>query len=290
MAPRIECYSVRQFSPFVGSIQIVQTEYCRALSSDGKQWQIQASCNTNHEEWELSAENYIPRRYVLFGSWSMDLGFSGLPLDPMLDVPSLDHIKNTLIKTLQDPGLVLPFEPKDIFECWLMDRESSLPLAIVHSATHDYMIPHIQHKPWQATPQQQLQALPDSLPASAIHKLETAMNAQSDHYKWFKRTPSGDGYTLDTPSCKVDAEHFPELLFNTELLPLSLGDIALDYINWLSPRLLGLHFLSSANRQKLEKSAQYYALETSKRLAIYPQALNQQILTKIQVELKIRGH
>lgn len=290
MTPRIECYSVRQLSPFVGSIQIIQTEYCRALSSDGIQWQIQASCNTNHQEWELSSDNYIPRRYVLFGSWNNANGFSGLPLDPMLDVPPLDHIKNTLIKTLQDPQLTLPFEPEDNYECWLIDRKSSLPLAIVHSATHDYMIPHIQQKPWQAIPQQQLQPLPDCLPASGIQTLETTINTQSCQHLWFKRDLSGTGHSLSSTPCTVTAEYFPELLFNIDLLPSSLHDIAQHYINWQSPRLLGLYFLSSPCRQRLENSAQYYALETGKRLAIYPQPLSKHILTKIQVELKIRGH
>lgn len=291
MPSNIKCYSVRQFSPFVGSIQIVQADYCRALSSDGTQWQIQASCETQQQVLNISNNKYIPRRYVLYGSWSKKSGLSCLPLDPMLDVPSLQHIESTLVNTLLHCADKLPFTPHDCYECWLIDQHTSLPLAIVHSVTHEYMIPHIHDKPWQAIPQQQaLNSLPDSLSELDIAKLERHLNQQTINYHWYYRGADRSGIsTLDTKN-QLSADSFPELLFNSTLLPSSLQTIASHLIDWLSPRLLGLHSLSLSNRLRLEQSAQYYAVETSKRLAVYPHPLSDNILKKILVEMKIRGH
>lgn len=285
----IKCYSQRQLSPFVGNIQIVQADYCRALSSDGHQWQIQASCETHQQVWNISPDEYIPRRYVLYGSWNRKTGVSSLPLDPMLDVPSLQHIENTLVKTLQLSQDNLPFPQSDNYECWLIDQATSLPLAIINSVTHDYMIQHTQPKPWQAMPQQQsLESLPASLKGSDIDLLEASINQQASHQLWFKRLKDRSGECISQQNLSLPAEHFPDLLINEDLLPAPLKVIISNFIDWQSPRLLGLHFLSPSSHYRLEQAAQFNAPETSKRLSIYPQVLSGDILNKILVEMKIR--
>ena len=291
MTSDIKCFSVRQFSPFVGSIQIVQADYCRALSSDGTHWQIQASCETHQQVWNISEDKYIPRRYVLYGSWDIKTGFSSLPHDPMLDVPSLQHIETTLIHTLQNSVDKLPFQQTDRYECWAIDKQTSRPLAIINSTTHDFMIPHIPDKPWQAIPQQQtLETLPASLTLNDIQQLELHINQNSITNKWVLRNDDASATLITDTSSSIPANDFPELLFNQSLLPESLQSAASKYIHWQSPRLLGLHFLSTPCREQLEQAAQFYALETGKRLNIYPSRLKQSILNKIMVELKIRGH
>ena len=294
MPSDIQCYSVRQLSPFVGNIQVVQADYCRALSSDGIQWQIQASCETHQQEWNISNDEYIPRRYVLYGSWNKHSGISTLPLDPMLDVPSLEHIENTLIKSLLDSNVELPFDQVDNYECWLTLQPDAQPLALLNSVTHEYMIPHELPKRWQAIPQQQsLSSLPDTLTENDIFHLENYINQHGTQHVWFKRISNRSGVgvrvSVTDPYITLPATDFPELLINESLLPESFRSIAHELISWQSPRLLGLHFLSSCSRSRLEQAAQHYALETSKRLSIYPCSLSDKILNKILVEMKIRG-
>ena len=291
MPSDIQCYSVRQLSPFVGNIQIIQADYCRALSSDGVQWQIQASCETHQQKWNISGDEYIPRRYVLYGSWNIDSGLSTLPLDPMLDVPSLAHIENTLLKTLLNSTEKLPFKQFDHYECWLIDSLTSLPLAMINSVTHDFMIPHCQPKRWQAIPQQKsLCSLPKSLTLANIKTLEKSINQQTKHFIWFKRNIDRSGISVTDNKYTLPTDIFPELLINEDLLSESVNSIASDFINWQSPRLLSLHFLSPDSRSRLEQAAQHYALDTYKRLNIYPNTLSDKILNKILVEMKIRGY
>lgn len=291
MAADIQCYSVRQLSPFVGNIQVVQADYCRALSSDGIQWQIQASCETHQQVWSISTDEYIPRRYVLYGSWNKHSGISSLPLDPMLDVPSLEHIENTLLRVLLESHNKLPFDQVDNYECWLIHQPGSQPLALLNSVTHDYMIQHDLPKRWQAIPQQQsLTSLPDSLPESDIFHLEKYINQHATHHTWFRRIKNRSGVSVANPDIILPAADFPELLINEFLLPETFKSIAHELIKFQSPRLLGLHFLSHDSRSRLERAAQYYALETSKRLSIYPCRLSDKILNKVLVEMKIRGN
>lgn len=289
MSSNIECYSVRQLSPFIGNIQIVQANYCRALSSDGLIWQIQASCETHQQAWGIFDDEYIPRRYVLYGSWDSQNGFSHLPLDPMLDVPGIKHVNDTLISALQENQHRLPFQQRDIFECWMLDKETSLPLALLASTINQQMIQHIQPGSWQAIPQQLKNESRALLSASDISLLESGINSQSKQYSWYQRLDDGSGRLLSDSQNLIDANNFPELLLNTQLLAESIRDIANQYLKWQSPRLLSLQFLQPSTRRKLEQSAQHYAIDTHRRMSIYPQPLSQHILNKIMVELKIRG-
>lgn len=285
-------YSVRQLSPFVGNIQIIEVDYCRALSSDGQQWQIQASCETHQQIWQIAEQAYVPRRYVLYGSWSKSLGFSSLPLDPMLDVPDQQTIQQGLISALENQP-ALPFPPLDDYECWLIDQASAQPLALLASVTDTQMIPHLQLGRWQAMPQQTgNNPLPAELSSQAVNELEQQINRQGQHRQWFKRLPDTSGQPLDEqyqPAHNSGAVPLPPLLFDSLLLPASLRDTADALIRWQSPRLLSLHHLDPALRQRLEQYCQHFAVETRQRLHTYPVPLSEKVFNKIQVELKIRG-
>ena len=289
MSSNIECYSVRQLSPFIGNIQIVQANYCRALSSDGIIWQIQASCETHQQAWGIFDDEYVPRRYVLYGSWDRKNGFSHLPLDPMLDVPDIRHVNDTLISTLKENLHRLPFQQRDNFECWMLDKHTSLPLALLASTINQQMIQHIQPGPWQAIPQQIKNESRALLSESDISTLEAGINKQSKQHCWYQRLNDGSGRLLSDHQHLINSDQFPELLINTELLAEPVRDIANQYIKWQSPRLLSLQFLQASTRHTLEQSAQHYAVDTHRRLSIYPEPLSQHILNKIKVELKIRG-
>lgn len=310
----LQCYSLRQLSPFIGNIQVVEADYCRAMTADGQQWQIQASCETHQQAWNITDDHYIPRRYVVYGSWNQQTGFSSLPLDPMLDVPSVDHVQNALIQPLEDACHNLPFQPSDHYECWLIDRHHQ-PLALVASASQPQMIAHMQIPNWQAISSSQSDKLPKGLSANQLQQLEQAIAQQSQGSQWFHRTADGKGHALietptlnsdfneplnrtptfnddsldETPMTILPSSAFSECLLNAELLSTELQAIFQHLVDWQSPRLLSLHRLSPDTHQQLEHMAQYQAIETYRRLSIYPAPLSRDILTKIQVEMKIRG-
>ncbi len=288
MSSALSCYSVRQLSPFIGTIQIVEADYCRALSSDGDHWQIQASCELHQQEWNVSGDEYIPRRYVLYGSWSHKQGFSSLPLDPMLDVPSPEHVQRKLVRHLPDCHQQLPFAPRDYYECWLIDQHSELPLALVASATEERIIPHIQYPRWQAIPAQDTEAHLH-LPEDTVSSLEQHINQQGRFHAWYRRTKDGGMHPLQTDAPGLKPVDFPELPLNQRLLPEALHPGYQRLIDWQSPRLLTLPWLSESCRLRLTQLAKHHALETRRRWNLYPQPLPQDIINKICVELKIRG-
>lgn len=251
--------------------------------------QIQASCETHQQMWQIAEQAYVPRRYVLYGSWSKSLGFSSLPLDPMLDVPDLQSVQQGLINALENRP-ALPFPAQDDYECWLMDQASGQPLALLASVTDPQMIPHLQLSRWQAMPQQTgSNPLPTDLSAEALSSLERQINLQGEHTQWFRRLADGTGQPLEPADKHSNTLPLPPLLFDASLLPAAQRDTAEALIRWQSPRLLSLHHLEPSLRQQLEQYCQHYALETRQRLHTYPVPLSEKVFNKIQVELKIRG-
>lgn len=290
MSSTPECFSVRQLSPFIGNIQIVQADYCRALSSNGTHWQIQASCETHQQQWNIANGEYVPRRYVLYGSWDEVAGFSSLPLDPMLDVPDLQYVQEHIISTLENCQKQLPFPQQDRYECWLMHTESRRPLALIASATHAQMIPHINLDKWQAVSQQDFSGhLINEQLLEQIQQLEENINQLTDSHEWFERLADGSAQSVNEPSNTYQKHHFPDLLVNEALLDANNSMLLSRLLDWQSPRLLTLQNLDYEQRQQLEALAQHHAVETYRRRLLFPQPLDKKILTKIQVELKIRG-
>ncbi len=290
MPSRPECYSVRQLSPFIGNIQIVQANYCRALSSDGTHWQIQASCETHQQQWNIADDEYIPRRYVLYGSWNQKNGFSSLPLDPMLDVPDLQYVQENIISTLENCQSHLPFPQQDNYECWLMHSQQHLPLALIASATHAQMIPHISLDKWQAVSQQDFSGnLINEQLLAQIQLLEERINLLTDSHAWFRRLDDGSAESISNPDQLYDKQLFGDFLISPQLLDESDHELYSRLIDWQSPRLLTLQGLDIEQRQQLELMAQHHAVDTYRRRLLFPHPLSKNILTKIQVELKIRG-
>ncbi len=289
MGQALSYYSIRQLSPFVGTIQVIEGDFCRALSSDGQHWQIQASCETHQQIWQITDDRYIPRRYVLYGSWNKDTGLSTLPLDPMLDVPSPSSVNISLISKLQTCTDQLPFPQIDQYECWLFDRERQQPLALLASATHKAMIPHMQLGKWLAIPQQEQAPINNHSLKNSVAELEQYINQHNGGHCWVANNKGSSRQSLDDSWTINPQTVFPDLPINSKILPVALVEAYDELIAWQSPRLLSLHNLPDTTRRQLEQLAQHHAQETYRRLTVYPKPLQQTILNKILVELKIRG-
>ena len=113
---QVQYYSMRQLSPYQGTIQVIQDQGSRAMSADGITWQVQ-----------------IKRpgaRYSIHGVWRRD-GSSDLKED-----------ENTasFIKALHDaPSLPFPFQ--DNLELWLLCSKLKLPLALVFKIAKETLRP-----------------------------------------------------------------------------------------------------------------------------------------------------
>jgi hypothetical protein len=293
----LQCYSIRQLSPFQGTVQVINTPSVRAISVDGIHWQIQVTCEQHQQEWGL---NSAVRRYVLWGVWSERFGLKSMPLEPMLDVPKFDTVEQHILPILQTMHAHIPFTQRDAYELWILDSLDQLPIALIATRTQPIELENFKPTHWRASTAQQR----DFKPARAQTSIDPLLKLEqliSDNTccpirsQWFVRDKTGSGTGLcgqnitdDLINRTLPREAFPELLIREDWPNNDARMLAEDYHHWMAPRLLLLQHLSESTRSRLEKSAQAQAVETSKLYHLYPTFLDQKILNRILVETRLR--
>ena len=295
----VETYSARQLSPFTGNVQIIKTPFARALSLDGKIWQIQTICESHQQQWNINTD--IQRRFIIYGSWDMHNQLSRFPIDPSLDVPDESIISRYLITEIKNNLHHLPFKPQDFYECWLLARETNLPVTLLASCTDENLIsslPKIKHWRSRSGNETEFASTPTIYPGNPFILLEDKINELTSmplRAQWFLRNSDRSGSGLDGQHINADLQcrllsssDFPELLLNTNWDDANLSQLTNDYIHWLAPRLRTLYHLSSSNRSMLELLAQHQPLEVLRYYKNYPEIVNQTLINKILVEAKLR--
>ena len=292
----VETYSARQLSPFTGNVQIIKMPFARALSLDGKIWQIQTICESHQQQWNINTD--IQRRFIIYGSWDINNQLSRLPIDPSLDVPDETIISRYLIAEIKNNLHNLPFRPQDFYECWLLNRETDLPVTLLATCTDENLISSLpQIKRWHSRSgtETEFTSIPTIYPGNPFIILEDKINQCTStplRNQWFLRNPDRSGrglhINIDLDDRLLPSSDFPELLLNTNWDDANLSQLTNDYIHWLAPRLLTLHHLSSTTRSMLESLAQHQPIEVFRYYKNYPEIASQELINKTLVEAKLR--
>ena len=117
-----ECFCLRRANPFLGLVAVVKTPMGRALSPDGRIWQLQVLAHPPRGLW--SGEGYEDRlQYFRFGLWSERAGVKRVPLNPILDAGRMLAESEALIALIRGNLQRLPFPLAEELELWLLDRD-----------------------------------------------------------------------------------------------------------------------------------------------------------------------
>ena len=121
MSDAPHCYAVRRVNPFLGVVEIVEIDGARALSNDGRHWQLQVEAERPDHSWGQGRPTKIVKQFFRFGSWHPEQGLSRVPVNPVLDFGAMLASNERLIATLQTVQDRLPFPFADHIEHWLLD-------------------------------------------------------------------------------------------------------------------------------------------------------------------------
>ncbi len=248
MYPRY--YALRRVNPYRGVVQHVDIGEALATSHDGLTWHLRAD---DGHGWVRPA-----------GVWVEGQGLTlGQP----------QGLGDMLAALETRPAL--PFPIFDTHECWLLDRESGEPLALLAAAR---MAPRDQDRtdtewlPFVLTYTGFVsRALAErdavSHRASSAHKdllARTVNHAAKPHAmaQWFHRGQDGVGrgeggrrLPYEWRQRELPAGAFPELLVRESWNSRLEQSVISDYHRWLAPLLLLWPRLSEATRRRLELQA-----------------------------------
>lgn len=277
-------YSMRRFSPYQGTVQVVETAGFRAMSSDGLTWRVQ----------------FLKQRTRLssYALWRAD--GSGNLIETGRTSEFIEALRN------HPP---LPFPPTDNLELWLLDVKQHRPLAILASTLSHINPPRAVDTVWHAALEGDDSFVAPSLSAVGSHGVSPSPISHCevlsrcvqkaagplDRAQWFRREQDGSGTglhgnRLDAAQVgrKLERDEFPGLLLREEWDDEREKNLVHDYHDWQAPNLLTHRNLTHATRDRLEHAACRQAEKLYKIRHFLPEIVNTDLLNVAFVEAVIR--
>jgi len=276
-------FSLRQWSPYQGTVQVVEVPGFRAISRDGLQWQV------------LVKNEGI--RFFTFGTWRRD--GSG-------NLISTDRTQE-LVEALENHP-ELPFPAIDNLELWLLDNESLMPLALLRSMQQTRR-PIITETPrWKPAVSTDTSFVSSSLlthlGTDQVHHiphhevLERCISAAAGAIpaaQWFRRDEDGSGQAVESTGVPADLQQrrlerndFPELLLKADWTERFHEQLVSDYHAWQAPELLTHADLAHDVRDRLEREACQSASRVYRLRKVLPKIVNKEMIEMAFVEAMIR--
>ena len=279
----ISTYSRRLLSPFIGVVQVAELPNARALSLDGRNWEVQYA-RIDEARFRTQHPGVDPNlRFTLVATienGALRTGF-GHPLVPSDSVDAaIDH----LYTAVTDASL--PFDAADDYEYWLLDEADGAPLALLQAcvAPEDRDLVPWQAS-WVAMAAAQL-AVPSAEESGGTYvppvnyRLEQAVEQRAGprpRATWLK-CESPDAAPRTLPPCLLREDWHDE----------EQRQLCESYINRLAPRLLMLPDLPRETRRRLEMAARDHVFDVERFHAVYPEVVEDGLLKAARVEAKLR--
>jgi hypothetical protein len=295
-------YAIRRLNPFLGVVQVLEIPGGRALSYDGREWELQVETERPEHTWGSIERTRVVRQFFRFGNWNAEQGLSRVPVNPILDIGAMLEASEQLLAALRGSLQLLPFPFEDRYEYWLLDRDRQ-PLALLASCAEQRFTEQIRPDRWQATlpttrdfvsARLEQQAVANHDQQGARHHAEQLERQVRDtagptpHRCWYQRQPGADATPLDEPFEPLPDSAFPELPWRDSWTEPAQQGLVDDYLNWLAPRLLTLDSLSEPLRRRLERAACAQALLVADLHLLYPAILQHDLLDAARVEARLR--
>jgi hypothetical protein len=293
-----QTFALRRLSPFLGVAQFVQYGPARAVSADGRHWQLQVAVRTPRPRWGSLDPTGDQRRMVGYGAWSPIDGLVRLPLDPTVDAAVVHDAAAPLLRILPEAHQWIPFALADRYELWLLDTDA-VPLALLASSSDANQLPSPRRPTWHASARGDLSFRASGDGSEPAHhdrdRVEALVNATAGRpvrAQWFRRAPHVEALSAHHPPQGTNhvpgPDELPELPVRSTWRDQEQQQLMDAFIDWQAPLLLTLPTLSDQTRDRLERAAcrQPLALDAWHRL--YPRVLNKARVKTALVEATLR--
>lgn len=285
----IKMYSRRMLLPFVGVAQIAEMGKARALSMDGDYWSIQYMLPAYL--WERAGQRGVDpgstyTRIVGYNYAAVATARQGQleshPVHPALDADEVRSDVNRLFEAIS--AARLPFEAADRYEYWLLDSLDEKPLALLYTGVAEQEMAMTPPRPeWQAMPASELKIEPPEPPQDVyvppvnyrLERMVAERAGSKPQAGWFDRAEPDRG---DFPPCLIREDWEDER-----------EQVLCDrYLRRLAPRLLMIQGLPEPLRNQLEQSACEHVFDVERFHALYPEVVDERLLTSARVQARMR--
>ena len=270
-------YARRRLNPYRGVEQIVESDTGRALSVDGKNWELQLLARRPAGWGSLNRQGRLD--YARYAVWSKTEGLARFPYFPATDFDTA-AAADLLISAITGHESDLPLALTDRYECWSCADAQPIALLVAANSMPEYR----SVSRWQA--------LPDDPRAAEV---EERVRRASTGTLWFQRMADGSGEHLDVAGPgsgrprNLPAAAFAECLLAVDAFKLEKDRSLISaYLQRQAARLLMLP-LSATTRAALEQAAIGDARGVAHYCRLYPAQVDRGLITRLQVEAALRA-
>ncbi len=299
----IVCYSERILNPFRGVMNVIALDDAEAVTTDGVNWLLYVRDHFSTTDDDPEEFAHIDNPHIRFGIWSEASGLERAPVLPCYHYQEIQHKGERLLEVVRHYAADVPFEFRDYYELWLLEKDTRQPLALIDSVCCDRDIYDNDLLKWRAG------NLCSSQFKSDVAKLSDGINTHADllnqlinsragsrpSAQWFLREANGYGYGLKGINLKQDLvgremspRLFPRMFIEEHWENNTHAALVNDFINWMSPWLLLLDFLKDAQRENLELAARRHAMMVDKLHLLYPRIIEEKYIKAARVEAMLR--
>ena len=285
---RVHNYAIRRVNPFLGVLQVIETDGGRAISANGVVWDIEVLAKRSSSGWGSLNRNIQGKAYYRYGLWSLQDGLVARPLAPHLESDPLTHKCQQLITCIRQRLDQLPFTLQDNRELWLFDRESRRPLVLLASVTADSKLPSPEPKYWSGCIG--ANGVPSQRRFPATRELEAQIKQRAGFNidkRWVTRQDDGSA-VIHNSGENIDAADFPAFLIAEDWPDNEHNSRVSDYIDWTSPALLTLQHLSRVQRERLENSLTTQAISVEHHWHLYPEIIDEKRVNAARVQCRLQ--
>lgn len=283
----VQAYAIRRVNPFVGVLQVIETDGGRAVSSNGVVWEIELRTERSGM-WGSLNQHIKEAVYYRFGLWSVDEGLVNRPLAPHLDRDPLMIQCDILIRCIEQRIQQLPFRLMDNRELWLFDKDENRPIALLASQKDGDKPLSPEPKYWKSCLGANGLASQYRYPqASGLEQLVERTASSNICKYWVNRDADGNGI-LESSGEMLGASELPGCLIAERWQDDAQDALVGDYIAWIAPSLLTLQNLGQAERERLEGYLNVQAISVEHHWHLYPQVMDEKKLKAARVQCRLQ--
>ena len=131
----IVCYSERILNPFRGVMNVIALDDAEAVTTDGVNWSLYVRDYFDTTDIDPEEFAHIDNPHIRFGTWSEANGLVRAPVLPCYHYQEIQHKGERLLEVVRHYAADVPFEFRDYYELWLLEKDTRQPLALIDSVT-----------------------------------------------------------------------------------------------------------------------------------------------------------
>ena len=299
----IVCYSERILNPFRGVMNVIALDDAEAVTTDGVNWSLYVRDRFGSAGEVPEEFDDIDNPHIRFGTWSEAEGLKRAPVLPSYHYREIQHKGERLLEVVRHYAADVPFEFRDFYELWLLEKGTQQPLALIDSVCCERDLYDNDLLSWRSGNLCRSQfksdraTLADGVKTHAdlLNQLVNARAGSKPSAQWFLREENGYGYGLKGINLdrqligrEMSPRLFPRMFVEEHWENTTHAQLVNDFIEWMSPWLLLLDFLKDKQRASLERAARKHAVLVDKLYLLYPKIIEEKHIKAARVEAMLR--